>query len=141
MRDLTAKCLAITGFCQAGFAAAIVFGGALRGAGDTFAGGFLGFLASRHEIRDSELRRAIIFGSVLASFTVEKFSLDRLRGEHYGLFLVCCLRTDHACLSLNGQRFSRARPVLLRLGFDSRDYLEWQFRVGARVSRLCWPFH
>jgi len=49
------------------------------GAGDTFAGGFLGYLASRSEIHDRELRRAIIFGSVLASFTVEKFSLDRLR--------------------------------------------------------------
>ena len=49
------------------------------GAGDTFAGGFLGYLASRSEVHDKELRRAIIFGSVLASFTVEKFSLDRLR--------------------------------------------------------------
>ncbi len=49
------------------------------GAGDTFAGGFLGYLASRSEIHDRELRRAIIFGSVLASYTVEKFSLDRLR--------------------------------------------------------------
>ena len=49
------------------------------GAGDTFAGGFLGYLESRHEVSDRELRRAIIFGSVLASFTVEKFSLDRLR--------------------------------------------------------------
>ncbi|HYO78462.1 MAG TPA: PfkB family carbohydrate kinase, partial [Thermoanaerobaculia bacterium] len=49
------------------------------GAGDTFAGGFLGYLASRSEVTDHELRRAIVFGSVLASFTVEKFSLDRLR--------------------------------------------------------------
>ncbi len=49
------------------------------GAGDTFAGGFLGYLASRSESSDRELRRAIVFGSVLASFTVEKFSLDRLR--------------------------------------------------------------
>ena len=49
------------------------------GAGDTFAGGFLGYLASRREVTDLELRRATIFGSVLASFTVEKFSLDRLR--------------------------------------------------------------
>ena len=49
------------------------------GAGDTFAGGFLGYLTSRREVTDHELRRAIIFGSVLASFTVEKFSLDRLR--------------------------------------------------------------
>ena len=49
------------------------------GAGDTFAGGFLGYLASRPLHDERELRRAIIFGSVLASFTVEKFSLDRLR--------------------------------------------------------------
>jgi sugar/nucleoside kinase (ribokinase family) len=49
------------------------------GAGDTFAGGFLGYLTSRREVSDREFRRAIIFGSVLASFTVEKFSLDRLR--------------------------------------------------------------
>ena len=49
------------------------------GAGDTFAGGFLGYLASRKEVTDREIRRAIIFGSVLASYTVEKFSLDRLR--------------------------------------------------------------
>ena len=49
------------------------------GAGDTFAGGFLGYLASRQQMHDRELRRAIVFGSVLASFTVEKFSLDRLR--------------------------------------------------------------
>ena len=49
------------------------------GAGDTFAGGFLGYLASRNDHDERELRRAIIFGSVLASFTVEKFSLDRLR--------------------------------------------------------------
>ena len=49
------------------------------GAGDTFAGGFLGYLSSRREMNDEEMRRAIVFGSVLASFTVEKFSLDRLR--------------------------------------------------------------
>jgi sugar/nucleoside kinase (ribokinase family) len=49
------------------------------GAGDTFAGGFLGYLASCPEATDRDLRRAIIFGSTLASFTVEKFSLDRLR--------------------------------------------------------------
>ncbi len=49
------------------------------GAGDTFAGGFLGYLASCPGHDDREMRRAIIFGSVLASFTVEKFSLDRLR--------------------------------------------------------------
>ncbi len=49
------------------------------GAGDTFAGGLLGYVASRQDITDRDLRRGIVFGSVLASFTVEKFSLDRLR--------------------------------------------------------------
>ena len=49
------------------------------GAGDTFAGGFLGYLASRPDPGEADLRRAIVFGSTLASYTVEKFSLDRLR--------------------------------------------------------------
>jgi sugar/nucleoside kinase (ribokinase family) len=49
------------------------------GAGDSFAGGFLGFLASRPNHDDAELRRAIIFGSVVASFNVESFSMDRMR--------------------------------------------------------------
>jgi sugar/nucleoside kinase (ribokinase family) len=48
------------------------------GAGDTFAGGFMGYLASRGGMGDSALRRAVIMGSTLASFTVEAFSLDRL---------------------------------------------------------------
>ena len=49
------------------------------GAGDTFAGGFMGHLASTGDYSDEGLRRAIIFGSVMASFTVEEFSLERLR--------------------------------------------------------------
>ncbi|MEO7165561.1 MAG: PfkB family carbohydrate kinase [Spartobacteria bacterium] len=51
------------------------------GAGDTFAGGLAGYLAgsSEGEITFADLRRAVIFGSVLASFNVEAFSLDRLR--------------------------------------------------------------
>ena len=49
------------------------------GAGDTFAGGFMGHLASTGDYSNEGLRRAIIFGSVMASFTVEAFSLDRLR--------------------------------------------------------------
>jgi sugar/nucleoside kinase (ribokinase family) len=50
------------------------------GAGDTFAGGFLGYLAGAgtHGERDGTLRRAIVMGSALASFCVESFSLDRL---------------------------------------------------------------
>jgi sugar/nucleoside kinase (ribokinase family) len=48
------------------------------GAGDTFAGGFLGYLAGARDSGDAALRRAIIMGSTLASFCVEAFSLDRL---------------------------------------------------------------
>ncbi|HEY0591370.1 MAG TPA: PfkB family carbohydrate kinase, partial [Thermoanaerobaculia bacterium] len=49
------------------------------GAGDTFAGGFLGYLASCPSYDDVPMRRAIIVGSVLASYNVEAFSLNRLR--------------------------------------------------------------
>jgi len=50
------------------------------GAGDTFAGGMAGYLASKEETPDfAHLRRAVIYGSVLASFNVEAFSLERMR--------------------------------------------------------------
>ncbi len=49
------------------------------GAGDTFAGGFLGYLAATGNRSFDAVKQAIIFGSVMASFTVEAFSLDRLR--------------------------------------------------------------
>jgi sugar/nucleoside kinase (ribokinase family) len=49
------------------------------GAGDTFAGGFFGYLAATRNLDDASLRRATIFGTVMASFTVEKFSLERLK--------------------------------------------------------------
>lgn len=48
------------------------------GAGDTFAGGFLGYLAGSSKLDEAALRRAVIMGSTLASFCVEAFSLDRL---------------------------------------------------------------
>jgi sugar/nucleoside kinase (ribokinase family) len=48
------------------------------GAGDTFAGGFMGYLASCRSLSGASLRRAVIYGSVLASFNVEDFSLNRL---------------------------------------------------------------
>jgi sugar/nucleoside kinase (ribokinase family) len=49
------------------------------GAGDSFAGGFMGYLAGAGQKTDAALRRAMIYGSVLGSFAVEKFGLDRLR--------------------------------------------------------------
>ena len=48
------------------------------GAGDTFAGGFMGYLASQEEINDDALRRAMIYGSVMASFNVEEFGTERV---------------------------------------------------------------
>lgn len=49
------------------------------GAGDTFAGGFMGYLAATNNLSDETIRKATVFGSVMASFTVEDFSLNRLR--------------------------------------------------------------
>lgn len=49
------------------------------GAGDTFAGGFLGYLASTGNLSESNIRKAIFYGTVMASFNVEDFSLDRQR--------------------------------------------------------------
>jgi len=49
------------------------------GAGDSFAGGFMGYLAGSKSTSDASLRRAMVYGSVLGSFAVEKFGLDRLR--------------------------------------------------------------
>ena len=48
------------------------------GAGDSFAGGFMGYLAKAGEFSDSQLRRAVIYGSVMASYAVEGFGLSRL---------------------------------------------------------------
>ena len=48
------------------------------GAGDAFAGGFVGYLARAGSTAPSELRRAMIYGSALGSFAVEQFSVDRL---------------------------------------------------------------
>ncbi|HET7770808.1 MAG TPA: PfkB family carbohydrate kinase [Chloroflexota bacterium] len=48
------------------------------GAGDSFAGGFLGYLASTGQMSMAHLRRALVFGSVVASYTCEDFSVKRL---------------------------------------------------------------
>ncbi|MFH0953689.1 MAG: PfkB family carbohydrate kinase [Verrucomicrobiota bacterium] len=49
------------------------------GAGDSFAGGFIGALASVGKVSETTIHRAMIYGSVVASFGVEQFSLDRFR--------------------------------------------------------------
>ncbi len=49
------------------------------GAGDSFAGGFIGYLAKNGDLSEGNIRRALILGSVMASFNIEDFSLDRMR--------------------------------------------------------------
>jgi len=53
------------------------------GAGDCFAGGFMGYLANTMNFDEENIRKAIIFGSVMASFNVESFSLDRIKSLDY----------------------------------------------------------
>jgi sugar/nucleoside kinase (ribokinase family) len=48
------------------------------GAGDSFAGGFMGYLARTGRVDDENLRRAVVYGSVMGSFAVERFSIQRL---------------------------------------------------------------
>lgn len=50
------------------------------GAGDTFAGGFIGYIASTEDISFENMKRAVIYGSAMASFCVEKFGIERLKG-------------------------------------------------------------
>ncbi len=53
------------------------------GAGDTFAGGFMGYISAQNEINDAVLRRAMVYGSVMASFNVEKFGTERVDALTY----------------------------------------------------------
>ncbi len=48
------------------------------GAGDTFAGGFMGYLASQDEINEETMRRAMVFGTIMSSFNVEEFGTERV---------------------------------------------------------------
>lgn len=48
------------------------------GAGDTFAGGFMGYLASQDEITEETMRRAMVFGTIMSSFNVEEFGTERV---------------------------------------------------------------
>jgi len=54
------------------------------GAGDTFAGGFMGYLASAGNMDHETLKKAMIYGTVSASFTCEKFSVERLETLEIG---------------------------------------------------------
>ncbi len=62
------------------------------GAGDTFAGGFMGYLASTDDLSFENLKRAVIYGSAMASFCVEKFSTERLKELNDDLIMERMLR-------------------------------------------------
>jgi sugar/nucleoside kinase (ribokinase family) len=47
------------------------------GAGDCFAGGFMGHLARRGSLKESVMREAVVYGNVMGSFAVEEFSIER----------------------------------------------------------------
>lgn len=49
------------------------------GSGDVFAGGFMGYLAKKNRLTKSNFKKAVIYGSILASFNIESFSIERLR--------------------------------------------------------------
>jgi sugar/nucleoside kinase (ribokinase family) len=49
------------------------------GAGDTFAGGFMGYLARTGEVNFENMKKALVYGSAMASFCVEAFSLDKIK--------------------------------------------------------------
>lgn len=53
------------------------------GAGDSFAGGFMGYLSNTMNFDEINIRKAIIFGSVMASYNVESFSLDKIKSLDY----------------------------------------------------------
>jgi sugar/nucleoside kinase (ribokinase family) len=48
------------------------------GAGDSFAGGFIGYLARTRDLSEANMRRAVVYGSAMGSFAVEQFSIGRL---------------------------------------------------------------
>lgn len=60
------------------------------GAGDTFAGGFMGYLARTGSLEEGMLRRAMVYGSAVASFAVEQFSVERLKTLTYSEIVERC---------------------------------------------------
>jgi sugar/nucleoside kinase (ribokinase family) len=53
------------------------------GAGDSFAGGFIGWLAKTEDVSTENLKRAVVYGSTMASFCVEQFSVDSMKDLSY----------------------------------------------------------
>ena len=54
------------------------------GAGDSFAGGFMGYLASVDDVSEESIRKAMMYGTVVASFNIEDFSINRQKSVQFG---------------------------------------------------------
>jgi len=52
------------------------------GAGDTFAGGFLGYLAKSSKMNDAAIKKALAYGTIMASFTVESYDISSLSKQN-----------------------------------------------------------
>jgi hypothetical protein len=83
------------------------------GAGDAFAGGFMGYLARTGKLDEEHMRRAVVYGSTMGSFAVEQFSIDRL------------MTIDH--------EMARARRVPPLVAFEE-ELPAWCTECGAGLS-------
>ena len=81
------------------------------GAGDTFAGGFVGLISATGDLSESGIRRAAVLGSVMGSFTVEDFSADRL----------AALTQEQVV-----ERFSEFERLTQFTGLDKSNSLPWR---------------
>ena len=87
------------------------------GAGDTFAGGFMGYMASQEKLDEAAMRRAMIFGSVMASFNVEEFGTERVQrltydeiNERFRAFKQMSLWSTPPILVVQLKRFIHQKP-------------------------------
>jgi sugar/nucleoside kinase (ribokinase family) len=71
------------------------------GAGDSFAGGFMGWVAKTNDVSEANLRRAVVYGSAMGSFAVERFSIERLL-EIGPADIASRVAEFHALVSLDG---------------------------------------
>lgn len=64
-------------FCSAAYPLESIYDP--TGSGDVFAGGFMGYLARKNKLTESNFKKAVVYGSILASFNVESFSVERIK--------------------------------------------------------------
>ena len=98
------------------------------GAGDTFAGAFMGYIARKGVVNESVLRTAVVYGCVLGSFVVEQFSVKRVASSDLGRYRAALPRLYRA----DGfASFAMDLSIVIPL-FNERDNLA-PLHVGARA--------